>query len=112
MDEAESSYNVIVAHRGIRLRNIERGRTMVKRVAGLLLFSLFAFSAVSGAVAQAPPDPAVVAACTGDAQRLCRGIQPGEGRIAQCLRARVAELSPGCIQAVQASRQAAHPPPR
>ena len=85
---------------------------MVKRAAGLLLFSLFSLSAVTGAVAQAPADPAVVAACTGDAQRLCRGVQPGEGRIAQCLRARATELSPGCIQAVQASRQGAHPPPR
>jgi hypothetical protein len=84
--------------------------TMVKRVAGLFLLSLLALSAATGAVAQGPPDPAVVAACTGDAQRLCRGVQPGEGRIGQCLKAHAMELSSGCVAAVQASRQ--HAPPR
>ena len=82
---------------------------MVKRIAGLFVLSLLTLSAATGAVAQGPPDPAVVAACTGDAKRLCRGVQPGEGRIAQCLKAHAMELSTGCVSAVQVSRQHAAP---
>ena len=43
-----------------------------------------------------------LAAATSDA--LCAGVQPGGGRIRQCMRARIREASPGCIEAVRASR--------
>jgi len=34
--------------------------------------------------------------CRDDAARLCQGVQPGEGRIAQCLKQHANELSPAC----------------
>ncbi len=35
-------------------------------------------------------------ACRADVERLCPGIAPGGGRIAACLKANAAQLSPGC----------------
>ena len=46
----------------------------------------------------------VLAACGSDIRRLCAGVQPGGGRIRQCMRARIREASAGCIEAVRASR--------
>lgn len=74
-----------------------------------MLFALFGVMVTLGATpAPAAPnrDPAVMAACRGDAQRLCPGVQPGEGRIGQCMRARVREVSPQCLEAVKASKAA------
>jgi hypothetical protein len=54
-------------------------------------------------------DPVFVAAiqtCRSDMQRLCSNIQPGGGRIAQCVRTHFRELSPGCSQALLAARSA------
>jgi hypothetical protein len=34
--------------------------------------------------------------CRADAQRFCKGIPPGEGRMAACLQGREADLSPAC----------------
>jgi hypothetical protein len=38
----------------------------------------------------------VVEACQGDAEKLCPGIEPGEGRILKCLMEHKEELSEGC----------------
>jgi hypothetical protein len=46
----------------------------------------------------------VLAACGSDIRRLCAGVQPGGGRIRQCMQARIREASPVCIEAVRASR--------
>jgi hypothetical protein len=35
-------------------------------------------------------------ACKADVERLCAGISPGGGRLAACLKANEAQLSPGC----------------
>ena len=40
-------------------------------------------------------------ACRGDAQKLCKGVQPGEGRIVECLRSHQQELSPPCATALR-----------
>ncbi len=45
------------------------------------------------ASAQTPP-----AACKQDIATYCVGVQPGDGRIAKCLGANEAKLSPGCKQ--------------
>src|ERR1051326_5880272 len=34
--------------------------------------------------------------CLGDVERLCNDVPPGSGRIARCLKAHKAELSPAC----------------
>ena len=35
-------------------------------------------------------------ACKGDIEKFCKDIQPGGGRIMQCLKQHSAELSPSC----------------
>ena len=35
-------------------------------------------------------------ACTGDMEKFCKDVQPGEGRILRCLREHTQELSPAC----------------
>ena len=34
--------------------------------------------------------------CRDDAARLCKDVQPGEGRVARCLKEHASELSPAC----------------
>jgi hypothetical protein len=76
-----------------------------------LIFPVVLLVAAGSAVAQtapatpAAPKPAVVAACRGDIQRLCTGVEPGGGRIGECMRAHGKELSPGCVKAVRESRR-------
>ena len=45
-------------------------------------------------------------ACSQDVKQLCPGVQPGDGRIRQCLRANADKVSDGCKQAFQAARAA------
>jgi hypothetical protein len=35
-------------------------------------------------------------ACTDDVSRLCKDVQPGQGRIIKCMKEHEKELSPGC----------------
>ncbi|WP_424362630.1 cysteine rich repeat-containing protein [Methylocystis parvus] len=44
-------------------------------------------------------DDAVLTYCKDDVERLCAGVQPGGGRILQCLKSRKAEMSVGCARA-------------
>jgi len=39
--------------------------------------------------------------CMEDIERLCKGIQPGGGRLLQCLKANKKSMSVGCAQALQ-----------
>ncbi|MGH6853137.1 MAG: cysteine rich repeat-containing protein [Methylocella sp.] len=39
--------------------------------------------------------------CMNDLKRLCNGIEPGGGRLLQCLKAHKKEMSVGCAQALQ-----------
>jgi hypothetical protein len=34
--------------------------------------------------------------CKGDAEKFCKGIRPGQGRILSCLKSHQAELAPAC----------------
>ncbi|MGB8294948.1 MAG: cysteine rich repeat-containing protein [Polyangia bacterium] len=40
-------------------------------------------------------------ACQSDAEKFCKGIRPGEGRIAACLKAHESELTPACQKLVE-----------
>jgi len=48
---------------------------------------------------------ALVEACKQDVQTLCPGVQPGEGRIAACLKGKRSKLSDGCKAAIKAQRK-------
>jgi hypothetical protein len=39
---------------------------------------------------------AMAKACKAEAQKFCKGIRPGEGRILSCLKGRESDLSPAC----------------
>jgi hypothetical protein len=80
------------------------------RILRFLIIPALAICASTPALAQAKGNPAVRAACRGDVQRLCHGVQSGGGRIGECLKARMSEVSPGCLEAVRASRQGGGPP--
>ncbi len=65
-------------------------------------------AALPVACAHQPPQPqvspqmqmSVAQACAADIDRLCPGVPPGQGRIKACMRANIAQLSPGCFDAV------------
>ena len=73
--------------------------------------SLFIISALA-ASALATEQPAqgtrgpVWEACKADVASLCPGIQPGGGRIKECLKTNRDKLSDGCKSAIAAARQA------
>lgn len=68
------------------------------------LFSLMAASVQAADGAASAPAGALPEACRQDVQTLCTGTQPGEGRIAACLREKRKELSDGCKTALKAQR--------
>jgi hypothetical protein len=51
-----------------------------------------------------PPRPLL--ACRGERQQFCGMVQPGGGRLVQCLRSHEPSLSPGCREALMALRAA------
>jgi hypothetical protein len=44
-------------------------------------------------------------ACKADAQKLCSDVQPGEGKLIECLKTHQAELSPQCTTNMKAAEQ-------
>jgi hypothetical protein len=39
--------------------------------------------------------------CVSDIERLCKGIEPGGGRLIRCLKSHEKDISVGCVQALQ-----------
>jgi hypothetical protein len=81
----------------------------------MLLLNLMLSLAAAGVLADTPvPAPAAPspssadlrAACADDAKTLCPDVQPGGGRIMQCLAQHKDKVSEGCKQAVIKARQA------
>lgn len=71
--------------------------------------------ATAGAATIAPPPPALTPrqelrlvrlSCSGDYRAYCGNVPLGGGKVAQCLRANAASLSPGCQSALMGLRQA------
>ena len=57
-------------------------------------------------VSTAPADEAdKPGACRADVEKLCKGIQPGGGRIAMCLKQHASEVSPGCREAIAGAKK-------
>lgn len=71
-------------------------------VATALILSILA----APAFAADTPRGAVREACRADIASLCAGLQPGGGRIKECLRANRDKLSAGCKSAIAAAIQA------
>ncbi len=72
---------------------------MIERrsLAALLAGVFIAFPAPSIAAA----GNALMKYCKADIERLCPGVQPGGGRIIQCLKGHKEEMSVGCARALQ-----------
>jgi hypothetical protein len=62
--------------------------------------------AATAAAAQTDPKMAVEMACKGDVARLCPGVQPGGGKIVECLKANRAQVSFGCKRALYQAKKA------
>ncbi|MFS8037812.1 cysteine rich repeat-containing protein [Xanthobacter sp. AM11] len=65
--------------------------TLPALFAGLFLVTGAQAQNISGAQLQA-----LRTACEADVKKLCSGIQPGGGRLIQCLRQHQADVSPTC----------------
>lgn len=66
----------------------------------LTMSLLTALAAGTAAQAQAPQND-LAKYCQADIKRLCPTVQPGGGRVMQCLKAHSKEMSVGCAQALQ-----------
>ncbi len=88
----------------------------------MLLLTLCAAFSARSAIAEPPPAPppapspvptpapspspnAVRAACETDVPKVCPGVQPGGGRIIQCLVQHQNEVSEACKQALAKAKQ-------
>jgi len=66
---------------------------------------LFALPVVMAAdAASAPSGGTAMQACKLDAEKLCPGVKPGEGRIAQCLKEHRKDVSPECKHEIAQAR--------
>jgi hypothetical protein len=83
---------------------------MTVRSSLLVLLAASSLPAFAGAPGGAPKmDPQEIQAlrtyCKADIERLCAGVQPGGGRIKECLMANKEQMSVGCAQALQKLKQ-------
>ena len=58
----------------------------------MAVFALF----VAGAAEHAGAQQQREGPCAGDAKKFCGDVQPGQGRVAKCMKAHEAQLSPAC----------------
>jgi hypothetical protein len=76
----------------------------------LVLLGVCLIITARSALADQPAAPAAVpsevrAACEADVTKLCAGVQPGGGRIMQCLAQHKTEVSDACKQAIMKAKQ-------
>jgi len=61
-----------------------------------ILAGVFCLSMAAGVSAAQNAKP-----CAEDVAKLCKGVQPGQGRLAQCLKEHSNELSPACKENIK-----------
>ena len=59
------------------------------------------------AYAQDPAAQQIEKACADDVVKLCPNVQPGQGRVAECLKAHKAQVSLGCKITLYKAKQSA-----
>lgn len=88
-------------------------RAFVLRTGRVLAFGALLGVSCAGAVAAQTPSraqkQAVRAACDADIRATCPGVQPGGGRILQCIKANPDRISQPCKDALIAAKAAATP---
>ena len=75
------------------------------------LLALFLALAAGAALAEQPPlsaeeRKALRSFCEADVKRLCAGVEPGGGRLKDCLMQHKEEMSVGCAEALQKLKDA------
>jgi hypothetical protein len=65
-----------------------------------VLPALLALLLLSASTTARAVDNALLTYCKADIERLCAGIEPGGGRLLQCLKGHKEEMSVGCAQAL------------
>ena len=73
------------------------------------LAALLVFTSTLVSAADETKSPGTV--CKADAEKLCPGVQPGQGRIAACLMKNEAKVSPACKEAMTKARSQGAPAP-
>jgi hypothetical protein len=74
--------------------------------AGAVLLALAAATVASAAASAEDSEAAVLQACAADVRTLCPGLEPGGGRLKQCLREHAEKVSPECRTALREARAA------
>jgi hypothetical protein len=74
---------------------------MIYRAIALSVMTLASLAALALTPDMEQEIEAIRAYCKPDIERLCTGVEPGEGRIKKCLKAHEKEISVGCAQALQ-----------
>ena len=78
----------------------------------LPLAALFVITSGVSLAADSPQHVRPLAACRADVQKFCADVQPGQSRIANCLRQNAAQVSAECRDAIaRAHERKAAPPP-
>jgi hypothetical protein len=87
--------------------------SLLPKRSALIAVALLPFFAAGAALAQDASPPAHPGGphggpCRADVQKLCSGVQPGGGRIIDCLKQHAADVSQACHDAM-AAHEKAHP---
>jgi hypothetical protein len=75
-------------------------------IIGLSLAGLFSGVAMAADAVPAADGGGAMAACKADFEKLCPGVQPGEGRLKACLKEKRRQISPECKKELAAARKA------
>jgi len=78
---------------------------MLKTTLACMALALAATSATAADPMKKGEGAEVLAACKADMQKLCPAVQPGEGRVMQCLRQNRASVSGPCKTALKDARR-------